>query len=195
MGSGKTTLALAVAERLSMPLHSLDDVAMQAGLDSRFRPLCPLDKRLSDVRQIASTPSWVSEGSFLWWTRVLLEASDVIVWLDTPVWSALRRVVVRHVRDYLSGVAAAAGLRQRLRALRYPHLLHLVRFARLTWHYYTRVGRTDTDVDDAYALSRAATAAELAPFMHKVIRCARAADAVDIIAGFEKQVGAELALA
>lgn len=195
MGSGKTTLAVVLAERLAAPLYSLDDIAMQAGLDRRFRPLCPLDKRLSDVHAIASGPSWVTEGSFLWWTRELLATSDVIVWLDTSVWTALRRVVVRHVRDYLVDARVARGLRQRLRVLRYPHLGHLLRFMGLTWNYYRSAGGRDRDIDDARALSRIATAAELAPFMAKVLKCPTLPDIVNAIHGFQQPVGAEHALA
>jgi adenylate kinase family enzyme len=165
MGAGKTTLAHALARMTRVPLYSLDDVAMQDGLDQWFQPRCPLTRRIEDVHHIASTPAWITEGSFLGWTRELLEQSDVIVWLDTPVWQALPRVVVRHVQEYVDQVRCARGRRARLRALRHPHLLHLVRFVHLTWNYYTAGARTH-----AFALTRAATLIELSPFQNKVIR-------------------------
>ena len=189
MGSGKTTLAAKLAQRLSLPLYNLDDVAMQSGLDRHFRPLCPIEKRLADVHVIAAAPAWVTEGSFLWWTRELLVTSDLIVWLDVSPRSALTRVIVRQVREYVYDIRHARGLGQRLHAVRHPHIMHLVRFIGLTRNYHRRAAETVNDVDDAYALSRMATVAELAAYSTKVVRCSTRSGTDALLRNLESRAG------
>ena len=79
-GSGKTTLARRLTVCLSAPSFDLDAVGYVSGVGIKR----PLEDRLVDVRVIATNRSWVTEGIFLWWIDELLEAADMIVWLDVP---------------------------------------------------------------------------------------------------------------
>jgi hypothetical protein len=139
-----------------------------------------LSQRLDDVARIAASPAWITEGSFLWWTEPLLRAADTIVWLDIPLSLAVRRIVTRHIREYLGDIAQQSTARQKLQVLRYPHLRHLAHFVPYTMHYYRRPASGESsrerDLDSGWALSRAETALWLEGFASKVMRCSRPGD-------------------
>jgi molybdopterin-guanine dinucleotide biosynthesis protein len=160
-GSGKTTLARRLVDRLGAPHHDLDAVGYEGGAG----PKRSLEARLADVRRIAAEPSWVTEGIYLRWTEELLRAADLIVWLDVPWRVAAWRIVLRHVRADLTGTNRHRGYRK------------LARFVCGTRRYYLAAAPPEpTAPDDDFALSRAATAVALAPYAAKVVRCQSARD-------------------
>lgn len=169
-GSGKTTLAIALARRFGVPVQDLDDLAQ--GAAPEFRPTRPLALREIDIRRISDGSSWITEGSFLWWTDTLFERAQAIVWLDVPWVVAVYRTLTRHLRSYASDIACASGLRSRLRAARHPHARHLISFMWWSSRYYASSNVTQgvIDPDDTRALTRAATAAHLARYRSKLIR-------------------------
>lgn len=171
-GSGKTTLASSLAEHFSTSAHHLDDVALSEGAMPDFRPKRALSLRRRDVGLLSDNARWVTEGSYLWWTEVLFERADVIVWLDAPWPTAARRIVNRHARDYFSDIVRAPRLRLRLNALRHPHFRSLVDFLRWSSHYYAAPvpSATNDDPDDMRALTRATTREYLGRFGSKVVR-------------------------
>lgn len=175
-GSGKSTLGRSLARHLGSCVWDLDDLALSEGVYADFRPRRALADRVRDLQQVSAGSSWVIEGSFLWWTRLLFERADVIIWLDPPWRVAARRIVVRHVRAYLHDIRGGQSLMARLRALRYPHLRFLVSFFRWSSHYYTTDGSqaaSDLDPDDMRALTRSATKSYLSVHAGKVIHLTR----------------------
>jgi len=90
--AGKTTLATQLSELLGIPFHSLDELAF---IDQRWTPR-PAAERDAMLAEILLEPSFITEGGFLGWTDELLDAADVIVWLDPP----LRLLVWRHIKRF-----------------------------------------------------------------------------------------------
>lgn len=152
-GSGKTTLARQLAERLTIPAYDLDVIAYEGGAGAER----PLAARQEEVRQIAIQSEWVTEGTYLGWINELLEAADVIIWLDLPWRVAAWRIVIRHLRASLAGTNRHRGVRK------------LLRFIGWTRRYYAAVPAQVTTNDRA--MSRAATATSLLPYMSKVVHC------------------------
>jgi adenylate kinase family enzyme len=153
-GSGKTTLARQISERLACPCYHLDQIGWnQEGKRS-------LAARLADIERIVDQPVWVSEGAFLWWTDLLLETADVIVWLDLPFRINGWRIVKRHVQLSLAGTNP------------HPGLLNLLQFM---WGVYQRYkARTPLipkAADDDFATTRIATAQILSGYTDKLVHC------------------------
>jgi adenylate kinase family enzyme len=155
-GAGKTTLAQRLAASLGIPSHPLDPVAF---VDEHWTARPP-GERQQMIADIAAQPCWVTEGVHLGWTAPLLAAADHIIWLDPPWWTLLWRATIR-----------------RLRRWRHLRPLHLsVRGLRALWvedwlfvgRYYWQRFHPGMNVDIGRNLSRAATAATLAPFAAKV---------------------------
>lgn len=164
-GSGKTTLARRIGALVQAPAYDLDEVAYDGGAGRKRT----LEERLARLAEIAAQPAWVTEGIYLWWTDALMDAADLIVWLDLPYRIAAYRIVVRHLRADLAGNNRHPGLRNL-----YDFLLGV------RWLYRTRETVDPSAPDDDGACTRLATARHLEPFAAKVARCARPAD-VDVV--------------
>lgn len=153
--AGKTALAARLAPRLGVPHYSTDAIAY---LDERWTPR-PADERQRLVAAIAAQPGWVAEGGHLGWTEPLLAAAGQIIWLDPPWWIVFWRVARRHIARWFQ----RRPPRIDPRALVVEGWLWAARYE---WQPY----RPGMDLADDRNLSRAATAAVLAPYDAKVWR-------------------------
>jgi hypothetical protein len=86
-GAGKSTLAAGLGECFQLPIHDLDAIAF---LDQRWT-IRSLPEKVEAIDKILQQPGWITEGGHLGWTEPLLEAADIIVWLDVPLLTTLRR--------------------------------------------------------------------------------------------------------
>jgi len=92
-GSGKSTLARALGKRLGVAVVHLDTLFWEPGWvepdAAQFR---------ERVRDALTAEAWVCEGNYARRTFDLrLPSADLIIWLDTPRLTCLRRVIVRSV--------------------------------------------------------------------------------------------------
>lgn len=121
-GSGKTTLARTLGERLGLRVYGLDTIVWQAGWQKT-----PLDVRAQKELELAAQPSWVIEGVS---SRVAKEA-DFIVFLDVPRWLCLWRACKRNL-PYL--FRSRPGLPENCPEWRiFPQLLKII------WQFPVRV--------------------------------------------------------
>lgn len=89
-GAGKTTLARVIAERVAIPFHEMDALAI-VGPHWEENP-----RLLEDVSQISSGPSWIFDSFGYPQVRDLLwSRADTIVWLDHSRPVIMRRVLHR----------------------------------------------------------------------------------------------------
>jgi adenylate kinase family enzyme len=166
-GSGKTTLARQLANVLDAPCHELDKI----GYDNHAKR--SLEQRLSDVRQIAMQPQWVSEGGYLWWVDDLLQNADAIIWLDLHWTLCYQRIVLRHVRADLA------------RTNEHPGFMKMLRFAKGKRQYYLNpIPAVPADPNDDAAMNRAAVAQVLRAYSDKTIHCSRPADVTALLKRF-----------
>lgn len=148
MGAGKTFLARRLGAVLSAPVHEMD-----------------LGR---DHDAVLAQPRWIAEGIFLWSIEEILDAADVVVWLDLPYRTCVRRIVIRH---------AVASAR---RTNRHKGLRKLWKFAWSSRGYWrTAAPRPPTGPTDWAALSRAQTVLTIEPYRSKVVhlRSQRSVDA------------------
>lgn len=91
-GSGKTTVAAALASALDVPHVELDGIFhYRPGWTTR-----PRDEFRAEVERLTAGPGWVIDGNYgnevqdLVWTR-----ADTVVWLDLPRRVVMSRIVKR----------------------------------------------------------------------------------------------------
>ena len=90
-GSGKTTLATRIAEVIGAPHVEID--ALYHGPGWTPRP-----EFSADVERFSAQPRWTTEWQYGPVRPVLLERSDLLIWLDLPTATVLRQVVARTLR-------------------------------------------------------------------------------------------------
>lgn len=154
-GSGKTTLARQLAERIGVEALDLDTLTGRDAVE--LRQTC--ERR-------AAEPAWVCEGIYGGWTEPLLRAADRIIWLDLPPALSAYRIIRRHVRNSLGGNNPHKGLRL------------LTRFTYdATWRYFHRTAASDDELArNPGANSRTTVDQRLRPYASKVTHARTRAD-------------------
>ncbi|MCA2216494.1 EutP/PduV family microcompartment system protein [Jidongwangia harbinensis] len=109
-GSGKTTLAKRIAARLSLPYHSVDDLAWQPG----WVPV-PNEVLRARMAKICAGDAWVLDSAYGAWLDVPLARAELIVGLDLPRWRSLGRLLRRTVHRVVTGTEACNGNRETVR--------------------------------------------------------------------------------
>jgi adenylate kinase family enzyme len=92
-GSGKTTFARQLAERLGLPRIELD--ALNWG--PNWAP-AEVETFRDRVRLATAADAWVCDGNYSAVRPIVLERADTVVWLDLPLRTCLWRVIRRTAR-------------------------------------------------------------------------------------------------
>ena len=94
-GSGKSSLARKLSETLSSPVIHLDRLFWEPNWS---KPVA--DEFRNKVSEAISGPRWICEGNYHRRTFDLrLPKADLIIWLDTPRITCLKRVIFRTLRN------------------------------------------------------------------------------------------------
>lgn len=89
-GSGKSTIARELAERLNIRAYHLDEFYHLPGWNSRE----PKDFTLT-VKRITNRPAWIVDGNYGLVRRPFLSRADFVIWLDFPLRITLPRLLWR----------------------------------------------------------------------------------------------------
>ena len=94
-GGGKSTLALALGERLGLPVVHLDTLFWKPGWTEsgleEFRP---------KVEAVAAQGRWIIEGNFTSASTLRFKRADTIVWIELPIWLCLWRALARMLLNF-----------------------------------------------------------------------------------------------
>jgi adenylate kinase family enzyme len=90
-GSGKSTVAAALARRTGLPYVELDALFHGPGW-------VPRPGFAADVAALAARDAWVTEWQYSAVRPLLLERAELLVWLDLPRWRVMAQLVPRTVR-------------------------------------------------------------------------------------------------
>jgi adenylate kinase family enzyme len=111
-GSGKTTIARAVAAAAGIPHLELDSVFHQPG----WQPLESGEFRRR-VSEFTSAPAWVVDGNYSDVRDIVWSRADTVVWVDPPRHRVMRRLVARTLRRMVTGAELWNGNREEWRFL------------------------------------------------------------------------------
>jgi adenylate kinase family enzyme len=92
-GSGKTTVAAALAAALGIPHLELDSVFHQPG----WVPL-PEEEFRRRVAEFVAARRWVTDGNYSSVQDLIWARADTVVWLDPPRYRVMRQVIWRTLR-------------------------------------------------------------------------------------------------
>jgi adenylate kinase family enzyme len=92
-GAGKSTLGRALADRLGLPLVSLDRLHWRPGWRE---PEAAEWRRL--VAEATAGERWIIEGNYTGTIPERLRRADTVLWLDYPRHVCIRRVLQRVAR-------------------------------------------------------------------------------------------------
>jgi adenylate kinase family enzyme len=96
-GSGKSTFARKLADKLDLPFVSIDQIYWQPGwrepVTSEFTARMTLE---------AEKPTWVIDGNYITSGAgaLRLERADTVVWFDLPRWLCMVGIMRRSVMSY-----------------------------------------------------------------------------------------------
>jgi adenylate kinase family enzyme len=108
-GSGKTTTARRISQRLDLPHVELDAIHWQP--DWRELALAEFRSRVSEA---VAKDAWVVDGNYSKVRDLVLARAEAIVYLDLPLWLCVARLLGRSVRRALTREPLWAGNRESL---------------------------------------------------------------------------------
>ncbi len=109
-GSGKTTAARQLAERLAVPHIELD--ALNWG--ANWTP-CPEDLFRRRVRKALMADEWIVDGNYHVVRDIVWKRADTLVWLDYSLLVIMRQLLLRTLRRTVRQEELWNGNRERFR--------------------------------------------------------------------------------
>jgi adenylate kinase family enzyme len=96
-GSGKSTFARKLADKLGLPFVSIDKIYWQPGWREPM-----ISEFTVNMTREAEKPAWVMDGNYMSFGAGELrrDRADTIFWFDLPRWLCMVRVIRRSVTGY-----------------------------------------------------------------------------------------------
>jgi adenylate kinase family enzyme len=98
-GSGKSTVARALGEKLEFPVLELDSIYHQKG----WEPL-PEEEFRVQLADFALGQQWIIDGNYtsLGMKDLIWPVADTLIWLDPPRWVVMPRIIWRTLKRSLT---------------------------------------------------------------------------------------------
>jgi adenylate kinase family enzyme len=111
-GSGKSTIARALAAQLGVAWVELDAIYHQPG----WQPL-PADEFRGRVADAIAADGWVVDGNYSAVRELVWARADTVVWVDPPRWIVMGRIIWRTLKRAALRTTLWNGNRERWRNL------------------------------------------------------------------------------
>lgn len=92
-GSGKSTTARLIGERLGVAWHSVDDLAWEPGWVG-----VGMEVQRERIAAICAGDAWIIDSAYGGWLDIPMARADLIVGLDFPRWLSLSRLLRRSLK-------------------------------------------------------------------------------------------------
>lgn len=90
-GSGKTTFAKILSEKLGIKHYELDDLFFESKFDKKR----DAEKRDKLFQKLCNRNKWIIEGGYTSWIEDGIKSSDVIILLEVPFHKVAYRIIRR----------------------------------------------------------------------------------------------------
>lgn len=116
--SGKSFLANKILEKTQIPHFDLDKVIfIKLGIEKRGEK-----ERNLELEKILTEGKWIIEGAYNEsWIQPALEKADLIIWLDTPIFTKFFRFLKRVFEEGLGGPGNIYGRGRLALGLKYKN--------------------------------------------------------------------------
>ncbi|WP_319531484.1 topology modulation protein [uncultured Cohaesibacter sp.] len=94
-GSGKSTLSRALSDKLGLPIVHLDRLYWNANWQMKDK-----SDFTQNVAEAINEECWIMDGNYLSTAPARLASADLTIFLDTPRWLCLTRVIKRTLIYY-----------------------------------------------------------------------------------------------
>lgn len=91
IGSGKTTIANLLSEKLSIPVYHLDLILFHEGKYINQR------EQIAKVKAIISQEKWIIDGNYSFTLPMRCEKADLIIFVNTNRWTCLWQYINRYI--------------------------------------------------------------------------------------------------
>jgi adenylate kinase family enzyme len=122
-GSGKTTMAHRVADRLGLPCHEVDELTWRPGWVE-----VPGAEQRARIAAICAGDRWVLDTAYGAWADLPLATADLVVGLDYARWRSLWRLLRRSAVRVATREPVCNGNVETLRNM-------IARDSILVWHF------------------------------------------------------------
>lgn len=95
-GSGKSTFAERLGEKLHREVIHLDKLYWKSGWKKRYSK----DEWRSKVKELINGKEWIIDGNYKSTMNMRIDAADTIIFFDIPKWICFYRVIKRKLQDY-----------------------------------------------------------------------------------------------
>ena len=99
VASGKTTLAKKLSKEFSIPHYEADCTVHVNTENGRYKRTP--EEQVQEIMRIDALGDWIIEGVYRQSYHCLLDLSDKIVFLDTPLWLRKCRIIIRFIKQQL----------------------------------------------------------------------------------------------
>lgn len=99
VASGKTTLSRQMSKRLNIPYYELDSIVWHKTEQGRCKRTP--EEQAEIIREIDYDGDWIFEGTYRESYHQLFDMADKIIFLDTPLWKRIIRILLRFMKQQL----------------------------------------------------------------------------------------------
>lgn len=108
-GTGKTTLANNLAEKLKLPVYHIDGMFYLENWKERDK-----EERDKTILEKAAEDRWIIDGTYTSTLKQRLDRSDYIIYLDYSSFAQVKGIVSRAIKDYGKERPEIPGCKERL---------------------------------------------------------------------------------
>ena len=98
VGSGKTTLARKMSEKLNIKYYEMDSIVH----DDIKKIKRKMEEQIAIIEEIDKNPNWIIEGTLRKNLYFLLDKVDIIIYLDIPKNIRKRNIIIRFLKQKLN---------------------------------------------------------------------------------------------